>query len=94
MQKLIFHKSNFFEFGHFLDYFLGSQGWSYLDNKCSPSLWLPAIRCTKLGMKYGFPLISLTANPNKMIHPQHSVQILKKLSKRVPVKIMCIFAIY
>ena len=31
-------------------------GCSYLDNKCSPSLCLPAIRCTKLGMKYGFPL--------------------------------------
>ena len=29
---------------------------SYLDNKCSPSLCLPAIPCTKLGMKYGFPL--------------------------------------
>ena len=31
-------------------------GCSYLDNKCSPCLCLPAIRCTKLGMKYGFPL--------------------------------------
>ena len=32
-------------------------GCSYLDNKCSPSLCLPAIWCTKLEMKYGFPLL-------------------------------------
>ena len=35
---------------------------SYLENKCFPSLCLPAIQCTKLGMKYGFPLIAMSRN--------------------------------
>ena len=123
MQKLIFHKSNFFGSGHFLiheiwknrpkndrsqkiyfyeksvfacrstlwrnfwilfmlwlylhDWFLKLYevisklcdlgGCSYLDFKCSPSLCLPTIWCTKLEMKYGFPLLKMSQNLIKHI---------------------------
>ena len=40
-------------------------GRSYLDKKCSPCLCLPPVWCTKLGMKYGNTLLSLSMSTYK-----------------------------